>query len=314
MNKKEYIIAKLRNIAWCSLRKILGHRKFKRKTYYGKIILGVEDANKLIYEKLLKGDPFLVARFGDAELRTLVYYYENMLNMRTGFPEYIKKRMHLNAGFFPATDENLLKFGAVLEESCSRVDLYGVWFNLMEDYMIEKNSPLAKLVCLDGLEPYRSDFPWSYALKGKKVLVVHPFSDSIKKQYKNRNFLFHNKKILPEFELITYRTVQTNAGGECQYNDWFEALNQMYNDIKKIEFDIAIVGCGAYGLPLSAKIKDLNKQVIHLGGATQILFGIRGLRWDIRPEMQKYFNNYWVRPQSKEKPKNAQKVEGGCYW
>ena len=61
-------------------------------------------------------------------------------------------------------------------------------------------------------------------------------------------------------------------------------------------------------------IKKLNKQVIHLAGATQILFGIRGKRWDIRPEMQQYFNEHWTRPLESERPKDAQKVEGGCYW
>ena len=119
---------------------------------------------------------------------------------------------------------------------------------------------------------------------------------------------------MPDFELITYKTVQTNAGGECDYSNWFEALNGMFEEIKKINFDIAIVGCGSYGLPLAAKIRKLDKQVIHLAGATQILFGIRGARWDVRPEMQKYFNSYWVRPIESERPKNAKEVEGGCYW
>ena len=314
MEKIEFAIEKVKNIFLCTIRKIIGHRNFKRKKYYGKKILGIDDTNKLLYEKIKSGDPFLVARFGDAELRTLVYCYENNFNFRKGFPKYIKKAMHLNAGFFPVTDENLLIFGKILKEAASKVDVYGVWFNLMEDYIIHKNSPQAILAELEALEPYRSDFPWSYALKGKKVLVVHPFSASIEKQYKNKEELFENKKVLPDFELITYKTVQTNAGGECDYSNWFEALNGMFEEIKKINFDIAIVGCGSYGLPLAAKIRKLDKQVIHLAGATQILFGIRGARWDVRPEMQKYFNSYWVRPIESERPKNAKEVEGGCYW
>ena len=90
-------------------------------------------------------------------------------------------------------------------------------------------------------------------------------------------------------------------------------MREIY-DIKQIDFDIAIVGCGAYGLPLAAKIKEIGKQAIHLAGATQILFGIRGARWDVRPEMQKYFNEYWIRPSDSERPKDAQSVEGACYW
>lgn len=309
-----YSAAKIRNIFWCSLRKVIGRNKFKRNRYYGRKIKETDEANKIIYERLRSGKPFLAARFGDAELRALVYTLDCDYGFRKTFPDYIKKAMSLNAGFFPPTDENLIKFGHLLYDSAEKVDMYGVWYNLMEDYVIHKKSPGAELVRLTALEPYRSNNPWSKALEGKRVLVVHPFEESIKTQFAKREKIFENPDVLPKFELITYRAVQTNAGGTSDYKDWFAALDAMFNDIKKIDFDIAIVGCGAYGLPLSAKIKDLGKQVIHLAGATQIMFGIRGARWDVRPDMQKYFNSYWIRPSESEKPKNAKAVENACYW
>lgn len=314
MKKIEYEIAKGKNIFWCSIRKIVGHQKFKRKKYYGKTIKGIDEANNYIYEALKSEKPFLAARFGDAELRALVYTLENDMKLRRGYPDYIRKVMHLNAGFFPADEENLLKFGHLLWESSKQVDLFGVWFNLLEDYVIHKTNENAELVELIGLEPYRSKNPWSKALEHKKVLVVHPFEESIRHQYKIRDKIFRNPDVLPEFELITYKAVQTNAGGSCEFKTWFEALDNMFEDIKKLDFDVAIVGCGAYGLPLAARIKSLNKQVVHLAGATQVMFGIRGARWDVRPEMQKYFNEYWIRPSESEKPKDAKNVEGGCYW
>lgn len=289
-------------------------RKFKRCKYFGKQIYGYDKASEIIYEKIVSGKPFLAARFGDAELRALVYTIECDLGLRSSFPDYIKLAMHRNAGFFPAEDVNLIDFGHLLWDSSKEVNVFGVWYNLLEDYVIHKTSPDAQLVELEGLEPYRSDLPWSRALKGKKVLVVHPFEESIKHQFQNREKLFTNPDVLPEFDLITYKAIQTNAGAKCEYTSWFDALDRMYNDIKDLDFDVAIVGCGAYGLPLAAKIKKLNKQVIHLAGATQILFGIRGARWDVRPEMQKYFNEHWIRPSESERPKDAQSVEGACYW
>jgi threonine dehydrogenase-like Zn-dependent dehydrogenase len=39
----------------------------------------------------------------------------------------------------------------------------------------------------------------------------------------------------------------------------------MIDEIGKIDFDVAILGCGAYGLPLAAAIKGMGKQAIHLG-------------------------------------------------
>ena len=83
-----------------------------------------------------------------------------------------------------------------------------------------------------------------------------------------------------------------------------------------MEFDVAIIGCGAYGYPLAAEIKRMGKVVIHLGGATQILFGIIGNRWEKdHPEFcRKFVNDAWVRPMDKEKIQNAGSVENACYW
>ena len=75
-------------------------------------------------------------------------------------------------------------------------------------------------------------------------------------------------------------------------------------------FDIAIIGCGAYGMPLAAYCKQIGKKAVHLGGATQLLFGIKGKRWD----NYSLYNDYWVRPLESETPRNAGKIESGCYW
>ena len=41
-------------------------------------------------------------------------------------------------------------------------------------------------------------------------------------------------------------------------------------------------------MPLAAFIKSIGKKAVHLGGSTQILFGIKGERWDERD----FFRNY----------------------
>ena len=48
----------------------------------------------------------------------------------------------------------------------------------------------------------------------------------------------------------------------------------------RLEFDVSIVGCGAYGFPLANEIKKKGKVAIHLTGATQLMFGIVGKRWE----------------------------------
>ena len=46
-------------------------------------------------------------------------------------------------------------------------------------------------------------------------------------------------------------------------------------------------------------------------------FGIKGKRWEENTAfayVQKFFNDAWVYPSDEDKPKAADKVEGGCYW
>ena len=95
---------------------------------------------------------------------------------------------------------------------------------------------------------------------------------------------------------------------------WFDALDYMKSEVDKVEFHIAIVGAGAYGLPLSAYIKSLGKQVIQMAGSTQLLFGIKGNRWDGHPIISQLYNEHWVRTSIIETPPQAERVEGGSYW
>ena len=158
----------------------------------------------------------------------------------------------------------------------------------------------------------------SHLVKGKKVLVIHPFEESIRSQYARREKLFPgNSDILPEFELKTIKAVQSLADNKdtLPFKTWFEALKSMTDQIDKTDFDIAIIGAGAYGLPLGAHCKRIGKQAIHLGGATQLLFGIMGRRWEnYNSFTDKYVNEYWIRPSESERPKGAEKVEGACYF
>ena len=166
-------------------------------------------------------------------------------------------------------------------------------------------------------KPYRCESSQGYKQKDKKLLVIHPFSESIKYQYKNnREYLFNNKDVLPEFQLITLKSVQSIAGTKTDFNTWFEAYEYMCNKIKEIEFDIALIGAGAYGLPLAKYVKDIGKKAIHLGGVTQILFGIKGKRWEevYKDSTSKIFNDKWIKPFESEKPENYKLIENGCYW
>jgi len=125
--------------------------------------------------------------------------------------------------------------------------------------------------------------------------------------------LFERKDILPQFELKTLKAVQSIAGQSCGFSSWFDALEYMYQQAASIDFDIAIIGCGAYAFPLACKLKKIGRSTITMCGATQILFGIKGRRWE-NSTISKFYNNAWVSPSREEIPVDYKKIEDGCYW
>lgn len=298
------------------------HREPVMPHYAHKWVMSSKKTNDYIYNRILEGKPFLACRFGNTELQVLVGELKDRI---CGYSDENEEhtsrwynRMCEGAGFFPNDRTNLGQYADTMLDACKQIDLLAMWHLHMEDFVIEEYAPQADLTFLFRLEPWLyHGRPWSAALKGKKVLIIHPFVETIKKQYQRREGIFPGTDILPEFDLKTLKAVQTIAGErDDRFSTWFEALEYMYNEAMKIDFDIAIIGCGAYGMPLGGMLKKAGKQAIHLGGATQLMFGIKGRRWEENypSKIATWFNDSWVYPDQSETPKNASVVERGCYW
>lgn len=294
-------------------------------------------ANEILLERLNDPRPCMISRFGSGEIGILSNYLQvhskdsflkrchQYIIDNCGLPFWDKlffKSMHNNAGIFPETIDTLERFSERYLQDIPLIDILGS-FNYAERFMPLRND--VQYVHLECLYPFWAEKPWTLALCGKRVLVVHPFVETIKAQYVRRTRLFDNPDILPEFELLTLKAVQSNAGAEVPFSDWFEALKYMEDEMVKIDFDFCILGCGAYGLPLAATVKRMGKKSIHMGGGSQLLFGIKGRRWDndgyhwkdlpqLYTNYSSLYNEYWVRPSQTETPKAAQNVEGACYW
>lgn len=275
------------------------------------------DACDIIKEHLAAGTPQMICRFGTLELDTM----RMMLKSRDGNPKYTKwhKEWFTNtAGFFPTDDYNMTRFACEHLDLLKDIDVMSCRSDRYEIKVIEKYLQFADLVSISAISyPFLYENPWSAALKGKRVLVIHPFEDTIKSQYAKRENLFKNPEVLPEFDLLTYKPVQGigNSKKYLKFKTWFEALAAMKEDIKYMDFDIALIGAGAYGIFLAQYVKSLGKQAIHMGGATQLLFGISGKRWD-NWFCDLYYNEYWTRPSLSETPEGVELFEHGtmAYW
>lgn len=323
----------IRTIAVKILRKLIGNKSKSHKFKYSRYVkLSDQEANDYIYQLLMKhsGSGLMLSKFGTVELGNIVaYHYEkhpwtkeyfrDVLNYNAAFDfETTLKSLCSNAGFFPYDVSLGREFYNRMLEDISQIDILASYI-YQEKYVDQFLTSLKMRINLDGFyAPFMFRNPWSQALKGKRVLVVHPFVESIRYQYEhNRTKLWDNLDVLPEFkELLTLKAVQSIADAKEQpYKNWFEALKYMEDEISKLDFDVAIIGCGAYGMCLAAHVKRMGKVAIHLAGWTQMLFGVYGNRWiKDQPEYSKYINKYWIRPNENERPKGAEKVENGCYW
>jgi hypothetical protein len=194
-----------------------------------------------------------------------------------------------------------------MDQVIPEIDLLGSW-------SAGETLKLLHLKCdkfahIFDIEPYRSDMPWSLALKDKKVLIIHPMVDLFIKQMKYKERLF-DFPVLPDFEIIPVKALFFD---DPVHDTWSKVYKYYQRIIHDIEFDIAIIGCGTWGMPICYEIKKKGKQAIHLGGATQILFGVMGNRWRHWPEYNKMVNEHWIAKHD-EVPRVANIIENACYW
>jgi Asp/Glu/hydantoin racemase len=151
---------------------------------------------------------------------------------------------------------------------------------------------------------------------------VSSFTETIQKQLEQRHIIWGDnaESILPT--TATFSFVQTGyapvlAQGRGEWNScstWKDAVDQVEEAVLSSKSEIVLIGCGGLGLPLAQRLKKAGKVAIVLGGAIQVLFGIKGDRWKTHSVISHFWNPYWVYPSIHETPKGAHGVENACYW
>ena len=284
-------------------------------------------AGQILYSVLTSNGPAMFSRLGTSELHIILNYlgqhkrfFEKFNNYIRGiYPEfwwgkYAKEDIFQQSGFFSNDGPGLEKFAQLYLQCIPEIDVLLTW--LKGERHLDKyfNPAISKTYIYDS-EPYFDKMmPWTMALENKKVLVIHPFEDSIRDQYKKRELLFADGRVLPNFELKTIKAFQTIKGNKPSFNNWFEALDNLKQKIDEQDFDIALIAAGAYGLPLAAHVKSIGKKGVHLGGFLQLIFGIRGARWEQCKYHTPFVNEYWKFPYQHEYPANYKKLDHGSYW
>ena len=192
---------------------------------------------------------------------------------------------------------------------------------VLSKYMDEYRKYLNAILLVENGFIYYLKTIKSYILN-KRVLLITPFSELIKDQVDNNNFNVLYNNIYKDTNFIYYKFPYKfmNTGPD---NNNFETLEKIKNEIKDIEFDIALLSCGADAGIISNYINEIGKDAIYIGGNLPIMFGIFGKREKNNAGNKLLYENENIDDFSpyiitdipdKYKPENYKQIEDGCYW
>ena len=277
------------------------------------------DEKKGDYGEMLRNKkPFAAGKIGTAELLALEYFDRYI---RLPWPSFWSwqrpaQRLLNNAGFFPLDRKAFYQWNITFRNAIRQINYICAWqqdsfLAAYEQALIKKVAPTScpieyKKIVGEAL-PAISSVRW---------LVVSPFVKTMKQQLP-RLAAIHRMPTINE--ALWQKIEETCQFVRCPFQshlepspfrDWQEGLESLSKEILAKDFDLALIGAGAWSLPLASKIKQAGKSAIHMGGDIQLLFGIKGGRWDHLG----LYNECWIQPEADERPQHRNRIEDGCYW
>ena len=277
-----------------------------------------------ISQRLRSPEPCGIGKIGTTELLGLEFF-ERWI--RPPWPPSASwyrpaKRLYECSGLFPVRRDIFFRWADAYRSSVSALDMIGQWQpgpphyeGVIENLLIAKFNPKAQRIGTRLLHFLPLQPSWLDDLTKLRWLVIHPFQETIQMQLSELTKLdVYSKSTHPDLACRAHDTSiiacpQLPYMVPPRHQDWFEALDDLKSQMEKADFDIALVGAGAWSLPLVAHAKKLGKKGIHLGGALQLLFGIKGSRFD----RGVIYNEHWIRPLPEETPANCRLMEEGAY-
>lgn len=282
----------------------------------------MEENAKFMCKLFKSKKSFLIGRNGTIELDTLIFHYAKL-----ELQESKLNQLELNAGIFPK--EYAHQFAEDLLESLKQCDIIAEgWYAPLADsekYILDSINKDRFKIMLRNLEPYyvAPELRWTQYLAGKRVAIINSFAEVCETQtYMSKAIWPHDyETLLPTnttwIPINTYYSPALsdgNASWPPHIKNYKDAVKDVVLRVIAEQCDVALIGCGGMGMLIGHELKNHGLQCVVMGGALQILFGIRGKRWEKHSTISKFFNDAWVFPPESCKPKNSHLVEHGCYW
>jgi len=189
-----------------------------------------DEANLLLYNRLRDGVPLFAGKLGSVESRVLGEHryrqrWQSHFNSRT------RLQAHQNSGIFPVDDSALAATAEELWAAMRSIELLGCWPVEYQARLMMDLPQLPQRCEMPDLEPFFYPLPWTAALEGKRVLVLHPFLRSLERQWGRRQELFPGRPVLPLFDPVFVASPMTVRGAVHGYISWQSALDQLWQQV-----------------------------------------------------------------------------------
>lgn len=272
--------------------------------------------------------PLAIGKMGTSEHQMITYKVflrgNKNKNIKLDINNMVKSFSD-NAGLFPANHDFILKYSDYFVENIKQIDCLGYFKIIQQIELLKYYEFKSKVIFFVNQEPDRSipnDDSKCYLpyFKDKKMLIICPFGKFLAQRANKETFekvwaktgkkWFYPKSV----EGLDFPYGLSKSTQE-KYGTVFNLIEEIQNNIKKKDFDIALIAAGGIAIPLAAYVKRLGKVSISLGGHLQVLFGVLGERWRSRVDWQeKYINEHWVNLPENYIPDEKDNCEKGCYW
>ena len=287
------------------------------------VLDGARAISKQIKTSFTQDKGCLIGRFGTIEFDVLNWH------AKYGSPAPAAKTeiLERNAGVFPADPASVQRWCDCVKGAMTAADVLAVGWHapmvLGEQELLAAWGWRGTKVPLRSLEPYyvAEEERWTRLLHNQKIAVVTSFARTASQQVAKGVWPAALGTMWPVG--AEWKWIQTGyppsvalgrAGWEDSPADWSEAVDGVVRQVLESGARVVIIGCGGLGMIIGGRLKAAGKICIVMGGATQVLFGIKGGRWASHPVISNFWNAEWVWPAADETPMAGGAIENGCYW
>jgi len=288
-----------------------------------------------IESKLATGERFIIPRIAGHENNYAFIGYLLRTQKGSLSPEinnYLQSTfavMKRNAGIKISNLNSVAKYSLLYLKAFENCDIFGGWeawghyidhIQQSHDFMMSVFSKKETFWAYAfDIFHYIYSRPFTQALRGKRILIVSCFTESIALKVPFRKTIYDGVDLFPDCEFLYIQPPITNGNNPSREFD--EELDTFFRrlDVLKDDYDVALLSCGGYGnLVANYIFENHYKSAIYVGGVLQMYFGIYGGRWmeERKDVLRLYMNANWSRPSSVERAlvSGCETIENGCYW